>query len=122
MKILLVDDQPLLLSAIKRMLSDHQCTTAMSADHALDLLSQKAFDGILCDLMMPDMDGAALHAVLAETQPDHAERMVFCTGGATNSRLQNFLNEEEDRPILTKPFDQAELETVIDHWKELKRS
>jgi CheY-like chemotaxis protein len=122
MKILLVDDQPLLLSAIKRMLSDHQCMTASSGDHALNLLSQKAFDGILCDLMMPEMDGAALHAILAKTQPDHAERMVFCTGGATNSRLQNFLNEDNNRPILTKPFDQSELDNVIAHWRELKRT
>ncbi len=120
MKILLVDDEPLLLSAIKRMLSEHQCTTALSADVALNALTNGAFDGILCDLMMPEMDGAALHAVLSKTQPDHAERMVFCTGGAPNPRLQDFLNQDDSRPVLTKPFDQSDLDDVLAHWQGLK--
>ena len=103
------------------MLSEHQCTTALSANVALNALTDGAFDGILCDLMMPEMDGAALHAILAETHPDHAERMVFCTGGPPNSRLQDFLDKEVDRPVLTKPFDQADLEHVIAHWKGMQQ-
>jgi len=83
--------------------------------------ADNAFDGILCDLMMPGMDGAALHAVLAETQPDHAERMVFCTGGASSPRLQQFLDAEISRPVLNKPFDQSDLDGVVARWKGMLR-
>ena len=120
LKILLVDDQPVLLSAMRRMLSEHDCTTAQSASDALEILAANDFDGILCDLMMPGMDGAALHAVLIETRPDHAERMVFCTGGAASLRLQQFLDEEISRPVLNKPFDQLELDTVVARWKSMQ--
>ncbi len=120
MKILLVDDQPLLLSAIKRMLSDHQCSTAESADQALELLADRAYDGILCDLMMPGMDGAGLHAILEETRPDQAARMVFCTGGAASPRLREFLNAELTRPVLNKPFDKVDLDNVVARWATMQ--
>jgi CheY-like chemotaxis protein len=62
------------------------------------------FDVLFCDLMLPDMDGQALHDTLRVIDPTQAERMVFVTGGVFTARAQDFLARVPNRR-LSKPFD-----------------
>ena len=61
-RILIVDDEPELLTVFSRMLTSetHDVETAVSAESALDLLDRSSFDLVLTDLSMPRMDGFEL--------------------------------------------------------------
>ncbi len=113
-RILCVDDEPMVASAVKRLLRhDHDITTAGGAEEALALMRDGArFDVILCDLMMPQMTGMDLHAELERTIPEQAAVMVFLTGGAFTARAREFLDGTARRRI-EKPFDLAGLRAAI---------
>ena len=72
------------------------------------LTGDMLFDGIVCDLMMPDVTGMDLHAWLVEHQPDLADRMLFITGGAFTPRARQFL-ASVNNPCFEKPPDTARL-------------
>ncbi|OYU98021.1 MAG: two-component system response regulator, partial [Burkholderiales bacterium PBB5] len=88
--ILVVDDEPLNLAVLSRLLNPHhRVLGARSGPSALALLTAGARpDLILCDVMMPEMDG---YAVLAQLQRDHHTReipVIFVTA------LSDEVNEE----------------------------
>jgi CheY-like chemotaxis protein len=112
-RILVIDDQPMLVKAIRRMLVGHEVITASDAGSALELIrSGERFDVILCDLMLPHITGMALHDMIAETAPDQTEKMVFMTGGAFTSDAHEFFCRVPN-PLVEKPFDRAALIAVI---------
>ena len=92
-RILVVDDEPMLCSAVERILSvEHDVTVVQSARRALEILKDDAqFDVILSDLMMPQMTGIELHAALLKISPELAAKMIFMTGGAFSPSASAFL-------------------------------
>jgi PAS domain S-box-containing protein len=110
-RILVVDDEPLIGSAIERLLSRrHDVTKLVAAEDALRVLARDpGFDVILCDVMMPELSGPEFHARLS---PELARRVVFMSGGAFTDASRSFLAHTEN-PKLAKPLDLAELERVI---------
>jgi CheY-like chemotaxis protein len=113
-RILVVDDEPIVCFSLQRLLATEGDVVAVtSAKEALERIQNgERFDVILCDLMMPDMDGQTLHAALARLAPQQAERMVFVTGGAFTMRARDFL-ERVPNPRLGKPFDMDALFAVV---------
>src|ERR1051326_4857603 len=60
-RILLVDDEALVLAALGRSLGRKtSLRTAQSAKVAFEILGREAFDAIVSDYLMPDVDGLAL--------------------------------------------------------------
>jgi signal transduction histidine kinase len=112
--LLLVDDEPLLLAALRRILSaEHDVVGLTSGRDAIERVAGgERFDVILCDLMMPEMTGMDVHAELARLAPDQARRMVFITGGAFTGRAHDFL-QEVGNPRVEKPFDGASLTALV---------
>ncbi len=113
-RILVVDDEPLIGLAIRRVLQRaHEVVTLTSAREARTrLLDGERFDVILCDLMMPEMTGMDLHQELASRAPALAERFVFLTGGAFTSNARAFLNRVGNRRM-EKPFSSEELRGLV---------
>lgn len=113
-RILVVDDEPRMGKAMERLLSQrYRVAVVASARAALELLAaDPAFDGMLCDLMMPEMDGMELFETLRRSHPDLASRMVFMTGGAYTERARAFLDRIPQRR-LDKPFRPEELERAL---------
>jgi CheY-like chemotaxis protein len=106
-RVLLVDDEPLVLSGIRRVLAaqGHEVVLASSATAALELLSEDArFDVILSDMMLPDLEGAELYAQAIAHDPELEPRFLFMTGGALTSRARSFVEAFKARCI-DKPFD-----------------
>jgi signal transduction histidine kinase len=105
-RILIVDDEPIVCFSLERLLSPEADVVAVtSAKAALARIeSGERFDVILCDLMMPEMDGAAMYEVLKKIVPGQAERMVFVTGGSFTMRARDFLERVQNQR-LSKPFD-----------------
>jgi len=113
-KILMIDDEPVILNILARALgSNHECVATTKATEALERLrAGEHFDLILCDLMMPTMDGKQLYAELERIDPEQAHRMVFLTGGAFTPSLQAFLADIANERI-SKPFDVAQLKSTV---------
>lgn len=104
-RLLLIDDEPLLLELVREMLAEHwDVEVAPSGEEALTLLAKdSAFDAVICDLMMPGLDGMGVHNWLREHAPPLATRMVVATGGAFTDRAERWL-QATGLPVIGKPF------------------
>lgn len=113
-RVLLIDDEPLLRSVTTQLLEiDFDVETASDGDEALERLRHDAaFDVVICDLMMPNLDGPALFDALGKFAPMLRERMVFMTGGAFTERAQTFL-KTQPVAVLQKPFRRDDLLAAI---------
>jgi signal transduction histidine kinase/DNA-binding response OmpR family regulator len=113
-RVLVVDDEPMLASAIRRVLiSQHDVDTTTRAVDALDKLRTGAmFDVIFADLMMPQVTGMELYARICEEFPDHGPRVVFLTGGAFTQAAREFLAAVPNR-TLEKPIDREGLLALV---------
>jgi len=113
-RVLLVDDDPLVRAALSRALGrEHDVEPVPSGRAALEhLRSDRAWDVVICDLMMPDLTGRQLYEIIEQEHPDLAARMVFVTGGAFTDETRAFLSRI-DNPVFHKPFRIRVLRDVI---------
>jgi CheY-like chemotaxis protein len=121
-RVLIVDDDPLVSSALRRTLArEHEVEVVVSSRRALELLTapEGSYDVILCDLMMPELTGMELHAQLERARPERAQRMVFITGGAYTPVAKEFL-ERVSNPRVEKPFDPEALRARVREWVALR--
>jgi two-component system NtrC family sensor kinase len=104
-RVLVIDDEPLMLRIMAHALREHEVVTVQSAREALELYEDEPFDIVFCDVMMPGMSGSAFYAALAEAHPGAENRIIFITGGARGVEAQRFLdrvrNECLEKPIPT---------------------
>ena len=113
-KILLVDDEPGMLRYIRTLLEvdDHKVETATTGEEALEKV-QKGLkpDLVLLDLLMPGIDGLQTLEQLRQAQPGIKVVMLSCVSD-TRKVVQAIRMGAQD--YLTKPFQKAELDAVID--------
>ena len=116
-RILVVDDEQLVLRSVSRILSqEHDVVAMVSAADALALCAGgEKFDLILCDLMMPDMTGMDFHYELSNVAPEQADRMIFITGGAFTDKAKAFLSDTPKEHI-EKPFYSANLRAIVHRY------
>jgi signal transduction histidine kinase len=113
-KILVIDDEPMINSILRRMLGrEHDVAACGTVREAIDRVKRgETFDVIMCDLMMPEMTGMDLHAELLRTHPQQAEHIVFMTGGAFTPHAREFLDRVPNGRV-EKPFDVQHLRSLI---------
>lgn len=120
-KILIVDDEPGMLRAAERVLSDtYLVRTAARPSEALDVVQTFAPDLVVCDIRMPEMDGFELVNALRERSP--GIDVIFMTGSSAEPeaalvraiRHQAFF-------FVQKPFDRQVLLTLVERCMELRR-
>jgi two-component system, NtrC family, sensor kinase len=113
LRVLLVDDDELILRAMTRSLSAHfECEGQGGAQAALRTLGDDAdFDVVVSDVVMPDMDGVAFYTALSDRHPSLAARTLFISGGASPQLRERIA--ETGRPCLAKPLDVVELVRTI---------
>lgn len=104
LRILIVDDDPLVRRSMQRTLREHAVTLAASGRDAIERVRRgERFDLILCDVMMPELTGIDVHDHIAAIDENVARRIVFLTGGAfveaTATRLEQLPNERCFKPI-----------------------
>jgi CheY-like chemotaxis protein len=88
LRVLLVDDQMLVLRATAGMLRELDVVTAGSAAEALAKLAQGThFDVIVSDVSMPHMTGPELYAQVRQRYPRLSERFVLLSGDAYAASL-----------------------------------
>ncbi|WP_426755465.1 MASE1 domain-containing protein [Myxococcus sp. Y35] len=103
-RVLVVDDEPRLAQSMRLLLEPfHDVVTATRGGEALALVDAgHRFDVILCDLQMPETDGAAVYQHLCVHAPDQAARVVFISGGAYTPESRAFIDTVPAR-VLEKP-------------------
>ncbi|HOX47364.1 MAG TPA: PAS domain S-box protein [Myxococcota bacterium] len=109
-RILVVDDEVGIRASLNRLLGrEHEVVTASSGEEAQALLTtDRRFDLVFCDLMMPRMSGMELHAWLTEQDPALAGQVVFITGGAFTPGAAEYLARVGNLRV-EKPFDNVSL-------------
>ncbi|MFZ4441159.1 MAG: PAS domain S-box protein, partial [Syntrophales bacterium] len=105
--ILLVDDEPHVLSALTRILrnSRYEVLTADSAGEALKIMESTKIKVIVSDEQMVGMRGSELLAEVQKRFP-HAIRILL-TGHATLEASMRAVNQGHVYRFLTKPWDEA---------------
>ncbi len=112
-RIMVIDDEREIRTAIKRMLWNYEVIEAGSGKEARQILqSDRAFDLILCDIMMPEVSGVDLHEWLVETYPSSAKQVVFITGGAFTPRTREYLSKVGNL-LIEKPFDTDSFKKIV---------
>jgi CheY-like chemotaxis protein len=113
-RVLVLDDELLVRRSIARMLArEHDVTAVGSGAEALERLAGgERYDAILCDLMMPELDGVAVYQALRNRWPEQLSRLAFITGGAFSDRAERFLAEHPVR-LLQKPLDGQALRGLV---------
>jgi PAS domain S-box-containing protein len=121
-RILVVDDEPALTATLRRLFArQHDVTTENEARGALARFrAGERYDVVLCDLMMPQVTGAELHAAVRELDPAQADRFVFLTGGAFTPGARAAL-ESLSNPQVDKPFNVQELGALVNALVERAR-
>ena len=91
-----------------------QFTTEQSCciHEALELIEQKHFDLVVCDVIMPNGGAVDLLNTLQAQEKDLCKHFIFMTGGAINLELQSYL-QQTSLPVLFKPFKRSELIEAI---------
>ena len=114
-RVLVVDDDPLVVSSLERLLaSRYAVESAAGGAEALRLFETgRRYEAVLCDLMMPQLPGWAFHEKLRELSRDQARRVVFMTAGAFTPEASTFLARIPN-PRLGKPFDVDEVGRVLE--------
>jgi len=112
--ILIIEDDPAYISMMEVILQMEGFTVraASNGQSGLAMLHEKRPDLILCDIMMPDMDG---HAVLEALKDDKALAdvpFVFVTALGERAEVRRGMSEGAD-DYLSKPFSADELLAAV---------
>jgi response regulator RpfG family c-di-GMP phosphodiesterase len=121
--VLVVDDEPNVLSALRRLLrrTDWRILTAGRGEQALALLDEEPVDAILSDMCMPGMDGARLlervrldwpevARLMLTGQPDLASTIAAINRGCIHRYIAKPWNDEELLLTLRQVADRQRLE------------
>lgn len=119
--ILFVDDEPNVLSGLRRMLrgknTDWIMVFADSGDETLRLLEQRRFDAVVTDMRMPRMDGAELLAAVSRRQPE-AVRIILSGQCDQEAALKTV---GPSHVFLSKPCEPALLVETLERAMRLRR-
>lgn len=124
-KILVVDDEINLRETIKDLLieNDFQVEVAANGQGALEILEHWTPDIIICDIMMPVMDGYLFHEIVKENKMLNHIPFVFLTA-KTEEREKCLLNGAD--LFLRKPFKISELikniNVKIERFEKIKNA
>jgi two-component system cell cycle sensor histidine kinase/response regulator CckA len=112
-RVLVIDDEPAILRAFRRVLFSHEVSVATCGPEAMQKLSEgAAFDVIFCDVMMPEMSGVEVYQRISERYPGQEHKLVFMTGGAFTEPAAHFI-ESASNPKLKKPFTGSSLRALV---------
>lgn len=110
--ILIVDDEPALVTVASQILNTHGYHTisANSAKQALEILEQKSIDLLFTDIIMPEIDGYQLASIVKKKYPSVKIQLV---SGYTGDKNEKIVDEELQQNLLYKPYHSENLLTTV---------
>lgn len=114
-KILLIEDNPDVRenTAEILMLAQYHVITANNGKEGVELALQENPDLIICDIMMPVLDGHGVLHMLSKNEKTAGIPFIFLTAKAERSDFRKGMEMGAD-DYLTKPFDDVELLSAIE--------
>ena len=122
-KLLLIDDDPNLILLVKDYLEfrGYNVDTAENGREALQVLDGNVPDMIICDIMMPEMDGYSLVKHIREEPITNRIPVLFLSAKGQSQDKVKGLNEGAD-VYMSKPFEPEELVAQVESsLKQIKR-
>ncbi|MFN7978605.1 MAG: response regulator [Vicinamibacterales bacterium] len=109
-RVLVVEDEPALASAVKEAFIDAGFVVDRAGDgeEGLARVAENHYDLIVCDLKMPRVDGIRFYRAMTAATPALARRVIFVTGDVAGTDAERFLEESGCR-WLSKPFRLGDL-------------
>ncbi len=113
--VLVVDDEERLRTILNDVLTSlgHRVEEAASGTQAMEKLTGGAYDLVMLDLRLPDVDGRSVWQWIGERRGTLSGRVVFMTGDTMSAETQRFLHDS-GRPVLTKPLTIDRVRVVVD--------
>ena len=112
-RILVVDANPSVAKAVRRLLSGHKVRTAADGPEALALCREHPFDLVLYDVHAADLSPQDMFARLRETGGGIERRLVLTAAGTLEPELAA-LADTERIPTLDKPFDARDVDRLLE--------
>ncbi len=118
--LLLVDDEPNILSALGRLFrpQGYQLHTASNGADALEILEKAPVDLVISDMRMPGMSGAELLEQVANRWP-HTVR-VLLTGYSDVSSTIAAINQGQIFRYIAKPWEDSDLRLTVSQGLEMR--
>lgn len=118
--VLLVDDEPNILTALKRVLRPEnlRVLTAGSGREGLDILRGEAVDLVISDMRMPEMDGAQFLGEVSREWPRTVR--ILLTGYSDFDATVDAVNRGKIFQYLSKPWEDQELLLAVRNALEKK--
>jgi DNA-binding response OmpR family regulator len=114
-KVVVVDDDDLVLIALRELLSpmNYAVVTSLTGEDALEKLSGTKFDLMILDIAMPDMDGYELCRKIREIEGYYETPVIMLTAKSSDEdRLKGL--QAGANLFLPKPFSPERLLSIID--------
>ncbi len=114
-RLLLIDDDPNLILLVKDYLEfrGYEVITAENGREALEILDNEVPDMIICDVMMPEMDGYAfVEHVRQDSRTSWIPVLFLSAKGQSQDRVKG-LNQGAD-VYMVKPFEPEELVAQVE--------
>ncbi|HEY9045507.1 MAG TPA: response regulator [Ohtaekwangia sp.] len=113
--ILLIEDNPEMADNISSILqlAHYNVTHACNGKAGVELAQKIHPDLILCDIMMPELDGYGVIHILNNDPDTHNIPFIFLTAKADKTDFRSGMNLGAD-DYITKPFDSIDLLKVIE--------
>jgi DNA-binding response OmpR family regulator len=118
MRVLLVDDEPELVSTLSERLTLRgiEADWTSSVDDVFGMLESKSYDLAVLDVKMPKMGGLELMRQLRIKYP--GMKYIFLTGHGSEKDFQDCISEQEVAFYLVKPLD---IDVLVEKMNEVMK-
>lgn len=124
-RLLCVDDEPNILSALRRLFrgAGYQIAVANSGAEGLQALEAEVFDLVISDMRMPEMDGSRFLEQVRARWPETIR--ILLTGYADIASTIDAINNGQIFRYISKPWNDNDILLIVRHAlerKELERA
>lgn len=115
-KILVVDDEPDVLTSIKMLLENnngYKITAVDNGKEALQLLQKEKFDLVLLDIMMPEMSGNEVAEKIRQNPKIKNQKIAFLTVVTLGEEGETTIEKLKPADYIQKPFKTADFRKRI---------
>ncbi len=117
LRLLVVDDEPLVLELLVALLQGHQVDTAYGGEEGLQALAQQSYDAVITDWVMPVISGLE---IIAAARRVPGTVVVLMTGWQQRGMAADQLQGVDI--VFPKPFEGADVQRLLGQvWQELNR-
>jgi DNA-binding NtrC family response regulator len=111
-RVLVVDDEPLILMSISRFLKSIALVKTLStAEEALDAIKEQHYDLCFLDVKLPGMTGLDAMKIINELSPN--TKVAIMTGNLLNEAMKKLVDDYA-YTFIEKPFALSDIESVTE--------